>query len=215
MKKLVSVSLVFLFLFSCLNNAYAAPQEAKVRILHASPDAQAVDVYIDNKAVVSGAKFKDATKYLPIASGAHKLEIFPAGTKDKAIISRELSLDGGKFYTLAAVNKLNSLELIAVEDTTKAPKGKTLVRLGHLSPDAPKVDVRIKKENKLFTGVAFKDITVYQQLKPGKYALEITTTDGKKILDLPRKKFDKNTVYSIFVVNNANKPEVLLLVDSK
>src|SRR4051812_1013083 len=39
-------------------------QEAKVRILHASPDAQDVDIYINGQRVMKGLPFKKVTNVL-------------------------------------------------------------------------------------------------------------------------------------------------------
>ncbi|QFT87458.1 hypothetical protein FIU87_02240 [Bacillus sp. THAF10] len=219
MKKLLTILTVLLFVVGAAGNLVSAntgnKEEAQVRILHASPDAPAVDVYVDGQAAVQGAKFKDATDYLMLAAGPHKVDIFPAGKKDKAVISSELVVEGGKAYTVAAINKLDSLELVAIEDTREAPKGKSLVRVGHFSPDAPTVDVGIIGGNNVFSGASFKDVTVYQKLKPGTYDLEIRTPDKKQVLDLSGTKLDSDTVYSVFAVNTADQLEVLVLIDSK
>lgn len=217
MKKFLSILAVMLFVFGGVSNLVAAngSKDAQVRILHASPDAPAVDVYVDGNAAVEGANFKDATDYLMLAPGPHKVEIFPAGKKDQAVIAQQLEVEGGKSYTVAAVNKLANLELIAVEDERKAPKGKAYTRVGHLSSDAPTVDVGVIKGDTVFSDLSFKDISVYQELEPGTYNLEIRTPDGKQVLDLSGTKLEKDTVYSVFAVNTADKLEVLVLVDNK
>ncbi|WP_226683056.1 DUF4397 domain-containing protein [Sutcliffiella horikoshii] len=221
MKKFLSILTVLLFVLGGMSNLAAAnantgsKQDAQVRILHASPDAPAVDVYVDGNVAVEGAKFKDATDYLMLPAGPHKVEIFPAGKKDQPVIAQQLEVEGGKAYTVAAVNKLANLEMIAVEDTRKAPKGKAFTRVGHLSPDAPQVDVGVIKGDTVFSELSFKDISVYQELEPGTYDLEIRTPDKKQVLDLSGTKLEKDTVYSVFAVNTADKLEVIVLVDSE
>ncbi|WP_375536390.1 DUF4397 domain-containing protein [Alteribacillus sp. HJP-4] len=49
-----------------------------VRILHASPDAPAVDVYVNDEAVVEDAEFKDATDYMDLPEGDHEVAIYPS-----------------------------------------------------------------------------------------------------------------------------------------
>ncbi|KPB05879.1 DUF4397 domain-containing protein [Bacillus sp. CHD6a] len=219
MKKFLSILAVALFVLGGMSNMVAAKaghkEDAQVRILHASPDAPAVDIYVDGNLAVEGAKFKDATDYLMLPAGPHKVEVFPAGKKDQAVIAQQLEVEGGKAYTVAAVDKLANLELIAVEDTRKAPTGKALTRVGHLSPDAPTVEVGVIKGDTVFSDLSFKDFSTYQELEPGTYDLEIRTPDGKQVLDLSGTKLDKDTVYSVLAVNTADNLEVLVLVDSK
>lgn len=61
--------------------------EAMVRIAHASPDAPAVDVYVNGDAVVEGAAFKDATDYMNLPAGEHEVEIDVATLMVKEIRS--------------------------------------------------------------------------------------------------------------------------------
>ena len=77
------------------------------------------------------------------------------------------------------------------------------------------MDVGVIKGDTVFSELSFKDISVYQELEPGTYNLEIRTPDGKQVLDLSGTKLEKNTVYSVFAVNTADKLEVIVLVDSE
>lgn len=215
MKKLLGSALAAVMMFALMaTGVFAESNEAMVRIVHASPDAPAVDVYVDGKPVVEGAEFKAATDYMPLPAGEHKVEIFAAGTKDNAVISQSLSVEGGKAYTVAAGNVLEQIELLVAEDSMQATEGKTKVRIGHLSPDAPTVDVGLIGGDALFSGAAFKAFTDYKELDPNTYDLEIRTPDGAQVLDLSGTKLDANVVYSVYAINTADKLEVLVLQDS-
>ncbi|WP_226670392.1 DUF4397 domain-containing protein [Metabacillus litoralis] len=194
--------------------ALAASTDAMVRVVHASPDAPAVDVYLNDELTIEGAEFKAATDYLNVPEGEHKVEIFAAGTTENAVISQNVTVKAGKAYTVAAANVLENIELVIAEDSMEVTEGKTKVRVGHLSPDAPTVDVGLIDGDALFSGAAFKAITDYKELDPNTYDLEIRTPDGTQVLDLSGTKLEENTVYSVFAVNNAENLEVLLLKDS-
>ena len=162
-------------------------QNAEVRIVHASPDAPAVDIFVDDKALVEGAKFKDVSNSLPLSAGSHKVEVYEAktkGTKD-SIIEATLVVDGGKSYTVAAVNKAENLELQAFTNNKQGMDGKASLRVAHLSPDAPAVNVGPKGAAPLFKDLSFKSISGYQVVNPGSYDLSVSTADGKEILSLP------------------------------
>ncbi|MBY6037569.1 DUF4397 domain-containing protein [Fictibacillus nanhaiensis] len=212
MKKFVGIALTaFMLLGLMATGAAANSNDALVRIVHASPDAPAVDVYVNGKPAVKGASFKTATEYIPLAAGPHKVEIFAAGTTSNPVISQELTVEGGKAYTVAAANTLKNIELVVAEDALRVTNGKAKVRVGHLSPDAPTVDVGVIDGPTLFSGASFKTITDYKELDPNTYRLEIRTPDGKQILGLSGTKLDANTIYTIFAVNTADKLEVVVL----
>ena len=188
-------------------------QNAEVRIVHASPDASAVDIFVDDKALVEGAKFKDVANSLPLAAGSHKVEVYEAktkGTKD-SIIEATLVVDGGKSYTVAAVNKAENLELQAFTNNKQGMDGKASLRVAHLSPDAPAVNVGPKGAAPLFKDLSFKSISGYQVVNPGSYDLSVSTADGKEILSLPGTNLQSGKNYTVLAVNTADKLETIVL----
>ena len=191
-------------------------QNAEVRIVHASPDAPAVDIFVDDKALVEGAKFKDVSNSLPLAAGSHKVEVYEAktkGTKD-SIIEATLVVDGGKSYTVAAVNKAENLELQAFTNNKQGTDGKASLRVAHLSPDAPAVNVGPKGAAPLFKDLSFKSISGYQVVNPGSYDLSVSTADGKEILNLPGTNLQSGKNYTVLAVNTADKLETIVLQDN-
>ncbi|WP_369679964.1 DUF4397 domain-containing protein [Bacillus sp. FJAT-45066] len=72
-------------------------------MVHASPDAPAVDVYVNGDLVVENAPFKAATDYLQVPAGTHTVEIFVAGTQENPVITAELTVEAGVSYTVAAI----------------------------------------------------------------------------------------------------------------
>jgi len=191
-------------------------QNAEVRIVHASPDAPAVDIFVDDKALVEGAKFKDVANSLPLAAGSHKVEVYEAktkGTKD-SIIEATLVVDGGKSYTVAAVNKAENLELQAFTNNKQGMDGKASLRVAHLSPDAPAVNVGPKGAAPLFKNLSFKSISGYQVVNPGSYDLSVSTADGKEILNLPGTNLQSGKNYTVLAVNTADKLETIVLQDN-
>ncbi|PFQ80953.1 DUF4397 domain-containing protein [Priestia megaterium] len=226
MKRLFVIAAVIAFLALSRMLVFAAEtppaadertaQNAEVRIVHASPDAPAVDIFVDDKALVEGAKFKDVANSLPLAAGSHKVEVYEAktkGTKD-SIIEATLVADGGKSYTVAAVNKAENLELQAFTNNKQGRDGKASLRVAHLSPDAPAVNVGPKGAAPLFKDLSFKSISGYQVVNPGSYDLSVSTADGKEILSLPGTNLQSGKNYTVLAVNTADKLETIVLQDN-
>ena len=66
-------------------SAVSAASDARVRVLHASPDAPAVDVYLDGSKVsaLTNVPFGAISDYLAIPAGSHKVayQIGPAASQ--------------------------------------------------------------------------------------------------------------------------------------
>lgn len=94
--------------------------KARVRVIHASPDAPAVDVGVKGQApadaVVKGISFPDATGYLELNTGVLPLEIRVAGTANIALSFDTPALEAGKVYTVFAVDVVSKLGVVAVAD---------------------------------------------------------------------------------------------------
>src|SRR6478736_2659750 len=185
-------------------------------LVFAAETPPAADIFVDDKAIVEGAKFKDVSNSLPLSPGSHKVEVYEAktkGTKD-SIIEATLVVDGGKSYTVAAVNKAENLELQAFTNNKQGMDGKASLRVAHLSPDAPAVNVGPKGAAPLFKDLSFKSISGYQVVNPGSYDLSVSTADGKEILSLPGTNLQSGKNYTVLAVNTADKLETIVLQDN-
>ncbi|WP_101298197.1 DUF4397 domain-containing protein [Halegenticoccus soli] len=143
---------------------------AAVRVAHASPDAPAVDVYVNGEKVLSNVEFGTVTDYLVVEPGTYTVKITAAGDPETVAFEGDVTLES-KFYTVAAVGQLSDgtfEPLVLVDDDV------ALVRLVHTSPDAPAVDVTVEGADlTLFDGVSFGDQTDYVVVPAGEYTLEV------------------------------------------
>ncbi|PRO65971.1 DUF4397 domain-containing protein [Alkalicoccus urumqiensis] len=190
---------------------------AMVRVLHASPDAPEVDVYVNGDAAVEGAAFKDITDYLELPAGDHDVAIFPAGEGGEGdpVLEETVTVEGGMHYTVAATNTLDSLTLEAFADDNSVTEGMTKVRVGHMSPGAPAVDVGLVGGDSLFEGAEFFAVTDYMELDPASYDLEIRAAGTEDaVLDLSGTQLDADMVYSVYAVGaDAESLEVVVVAD--
>jgi hypothetical protein len=154
----------------------AAAADAMIRVVHASPDAPAVDVYLNGQRAIANLEFTEGTTYAAVPAGAYRVQVFPAGTgpSGTAVIDANLNLAGGTAYTVAAVNVVAKIEALVLTDDLTAPAaGKAHIRVVHASPDAPAVDVAVKGGPVAFRNAAFKAATPYAPLDAGTYQFEV------------------------------------------
>jgi Domain of unknown function (DUF4397) len=90
-----------------------------VRVIHASPDAPAVDVLAGGKLALPSVKYETVSAYLPVAPGKVKFAIALPGTTT-AVKEVEVEVKEGVAYTVAAIGAL---------DTAKAPAGSKALSL--------------------------------------------------------------------------------------
>ena len=67
-----------------VNHDAHAEANAYVRVLHASPDAPAVEVFVDGAEAVRPV-FPKVTPFLAVPAGSHHLQVFPAGAAYSAM----------------------------------------------------------------------------------------------------------------------------------
>ena len=78
-------------------------KNAKVRFVHASPDAPAVDIAVKNGPVLfTNVAFKGVGEYLPVGAGTYDLEVRLAGTSTVVLPLNGIALQAGKIYTVFA-----------------------------------------------------------------------------------------------------------------
>jgi hypothetical protein len=75
---------------------------ARIRLVHASPDAPEVDISVDGVGVVSTLSFKENSPYLTLPEGDYTVRILLAGTSTQVFEVPNLQLDAGTVYSAFA-----------------------------------------------------------------------------------------------------------------
>ncbi|MEZ0322117.1 MAG: DUF4397 domain-containing protein [Thermus sp.] len=94
---------------------------ARVRVVHASPDAPAVDVAVKGGPVLfQNLPFPQAALYTAVPAGTYDLEVRIAGTTTVALALPGVKLESGKIYTIFAVGsaKNGTLTVVPAVDAT-------------------------------------------------------------------------------------------------
>lgn len=213
---LTAAALTLLGAFALARPAAAADHQARVRVVHASPDAPAVDVWVADKPAFTNAAFKGITDYAALDAGSYGVKVVPAGKTEPAVIDAKLDLAAGKDYTVVALGKLAEIGPLVLTDNNAAPAaGKAHVRFVHASPDAPAVDIAVTGGPVLFKNVAFKGVGDYLPVDAGKYDLEVRVSGTETVaLKVPGLGLDAGTVYTVFAMGLAGGEPALMAVPS-
>ncbi|MFC7063750.1 DUF4397 domain-containing protein [Halobacillus seohaensis] len=175
--------------------------ETMVRVLHASPNAQAVDIYVNGQQILQGVSYKQSSEYLRVPAGQYQIDIYPEGQTKKPILSQMVEVESGNMYTVAAAGTVDNLQLIPVIDSESVSPGKAKIRFWHLSPNAPSVDIAIKGGEVLFRNVPFGKATRYLTLSPTTADLEVRAAGSNQVvLNVPNATLNPNQAYTAVAV---------------
>lgn len=177
---------------------------ASVRVVHASPDAPAVDVFVDGERALTDLAFGAATDPVPLPAGDHGFAVVPAGGDlDEAVIEvDDAALAADAVYEIAAVGTLDeiSAELYEV-DAAPLPAGLARVRVVHAAPDAPAVDVAVTDGDTLVAALEFPDASASAELPAGTYNLEVRPAGEEEVvLSLPNTPIPAGAAVDLFAV---------------
>ncbi len=187
-----------------------ATSGALVRVLHASPNVPAVSVFVNGQRAIARLGALKASGYLPLAPGTYNVAVALAGQPlSKAVLRTKLTVNDKTRYTALARGLLRGkgarkLELAVQRDIVAAPQGKSAVRIWHLSPDAPRVDVFVNGK-KTLSRVPYKAASAYLTLDPGTYRIQIRVAGTRTVVFNGRVTTRANTAVSAVALGSVAK----------
>lgn len=165
----------------------AAP--ARLRVVHASPDAPAVDIVVNNgfaNPLVRALPFPQATPFVSVPGGTYNVKVTPAGNPGLIAIDANPTFAAGVEYSVFAVGRLAAIEPLVLRDDRRRVATQAKVRILHASPTAGAVDIyvvapgsSIASASPAFSAVPFKANTGYVSLAAGRYDVVVTPAGTK------------------------------------
>jgi LPXTG-motif cell wall-anchored protein len=192
----------------------SASNHATVRVLHASPDAPAVDIYLDDAAVsaLTNVPFATLSDYLDVPSGDHNVKVYATGTTTDPVIDVDVTLAAGTAYTIAATDAVAAITPQVLVDDPAPDCDTAQVRVVHFSADAPAVDIApagATPDEAVIKNLAYPDASDYVALPGGTYDLEVRPAGETTVaLDLPGVAVEDCMAYSVFAIGSAADPAV-------
>jgi hypothetical protein len=195
----------------------SAADEARVRVIHASPDAPAVDVYANGSQVLSNVPFQASSGYLSVPADRYTFEIYAAGadpTTTGAVLTVSADLQAGADYTVIALDSVAQIKgRIFGDDNTAPAPGQAHINVIHAGPDAPAVDVAVTGGDVLVSDLGFGSKEGPLPVAAGTYDLELRVAGTTTVaLPLPDIELQAGVVYTFVATGYLNDTPALTVV---
>jgi hypothetical protein len=192
----------------------AAADNAMVRVVHASPDAPNVDVWVDGETVLTDVPFTAVSDYLSLPAGTYNIQVTATGDTTP-VIEADLTFEAGTAYTVAAYGKLADITATVFTDDTTVASGQAKLRAIHLSPSAPaEVDIAVTGGDVVVPGLAYPEASGYLTLDPGDYPLEIRAADDTAAALQFDVTLAADTNFTAFAMDAEDGVQVIAAVDA-
>ena len=180
-------------------NPLAPVSQGRIMTVHASPNAPAVDLLVDNTVAGSGLAYPNNTGYLTVTAGTRNVKVNVTGTST-TVINANLPIAANASYTVFATDSVSKIAPVVLTDNLATPAtGKAHVRFVHLSPNAPAVDIAVTGGAVVFPNQTFKGYTAFTPLNAGTYNLEVRLAGTSTVvLPLPGIVLQAGKIYTVF-----------------
>ena len=204
--KLTGILMLSVFVVSCdKDDDDDDMEQAQVMVVHASPNAPAVDVRINNAVALSGVAFPSNSAYTAVNAGTTNIKVSPAGTTTY-VIDANVNLAANTNYSVFAVDSVNKIKAAVVTDNLATPaSGKAHVRFFHFSPNAPAVDIAVTGGPVLFANRTFNDqaantaLANFTPVDATTYNLEVRLAGTNTVvLSIPNVALATGKIYTVF-----------------
>lgn len=187
--------------------------DARLRFVHAIPEAAAVDVYTDGQLTISGLEYGEASTYAFVPVGDHQITVTPTGASN-SIWQQTVNAGNGAALTLVAASTSSPTFLIYPEDLSPIALGKARLTAIHAIAGGPAVDLLLTDGRLVLPGVQFGQPASTLDIPTFGFDFAIVPSGqgvDAALATLPTLPLATSTSYMLLIYGTLDQPETLLL----
>jgi hypothetical protein len=173
-KRTISLCLAvaILALAAACSNSGTAQNTARVRVLHASPDTEAVDILVDNDVKLASIARNQTSSFSEFPSGTHDFTV-RSSANQAVLATASLNFSDGVDTTIVLYGKRSALQRqVLLDDTASPDSGKFKIRIADLAAEPGTLDLYvggadISSSPPTSGNVVYATITDYLQVAEG------------------------------------------------
>lgn len=188
--------------------------QAFLRVVHAAPGSEAIDVYVEARALAFRLNFRGSTELNGIVAGDYNVVVLPEGDdldEGTPLASQRISLEGGQTLILLFTGTPDAPALSVLEENT-APlsANESRVTLVHAMPRGPDVTLQQNLVD-LTAPIAFGQISDPAVLPSEPLVLIVQS--GDQTLTTYNVDLRPRTNYVLVVTGDASNPASIEIID--
>jgi hypothetical protein len=187
----------------------------ELRLMHAVPNAPAIDVWLDGSRKVTDLAYGQFTGHLEVPPGNHLITVTPTGeSTNQALINSRMDIAADDAYTVMAVGKMPDIRAIVLPDERRPSspvQTDARLRVINAASDTPAFDVLRPNEQGVFnmpavvSDVEFGTGSGYANINAGAATLRLEAVDSSNVLlTLGDARFAADGVYTLAVLPTAD-----------
>ncbi|WP_157827602.1 DUF4397 domain-containing protein [Niallia nealsonii] len=180
----------------------------KIRMLHASLDTPAVDIYINGIRIFKELSFKKMSNDLTLPVGKYQIDIYEADKMVDTYCSQKVMVESNLYHTFAFIGQKEKLKIYSYNEHPHVPYGETKLRFIHLaSKTTDTLKIAVQNGDVIFPKLEAKTASSYLALSPMTVYLEARKIGTNELLSVFQPLVLKeNKAYSAILLET-NSPE--------
>ena len=184
-----------------------------VRVLHAVPDGEEVDVYINGFPFYSSIQFAQFTPYIYVPEGEYVFSVYLKGEKEKPLSETKIKINSEELITAPIILTKEGVKILRIPEQMGIPNGnKSKFKFVHLVPNVPAVNILLD-ENEVFKNIEYAMYTNYEEIPPKEYKMDVELAENKKIITSNQININPNRIYTFYAIGNAPNIDIIQTLD--
>lgn len=177
----------------------------KIRVLHASIDAPAVDIYINGMRIFKELSFKKMSNDLTLPVGKYQIDIYEAGKMVDTYCSQKVLVESNLYHSFAFIGQKEKLKIYSYNEHPYVPYGETKLRFIHLAPKMDTLKIAVQNGDIIFPKLEAKTASSYLALSPMTVYLEARASGTNELVSsFPPLVLKENKAYSAILLETKN-----------
>lgn len=193
----------------------AHPSYGFLRILHAIPQPNSFDFYLDEELYAKDLLLEDFTVYKPISSGEHVLTLC-LHKQTEPLLKRTLWISQKKIYTLVITfaPHTESLQFYLMNDPPKKlPEEHFLLRVGSFCQNPTPFQLHLVDTKPIFKKISPHQLSPYLSFTPATYNVELVDIESQKVIATKKNCLLKlSRYYTLYIIGGTKNCPVKLLL---
>lgn len=184
-----------------------------IRFLHAIPEGEEVDVYINDTPFYEDLDFADFSPYVYVPKGNYTVNVYLADTRENPILSQNINVGVNQLVTMAISGENNDIKLVpVVEEVVVVSGNNSNIRVVHLSPNAPSINI-LADNQLLFEDIDYREVTDYITVPSKTYTIRIEDSATNRLIVQNQITINPSQIYTFYAVGNLSNLNIIQSLD--